>query len=299
MDGIVEDLTRLVGRTPLLRLRRLSPGAEVCGKLEYLNPGGSVKDRAALQMITEAEESGRLKPGSTIIEASSGNTGISLAMLAAARGYRCIIVMPEDMSLARRQILKALGAEVVLTNAELGMTGAVERAAEVADATSDAFVARQFQNPANAAAHFEHTGQEIWSATEGEIAAFVAGVGTGGTLTGVGRFLRQRRPDIEIIAVEPAGSAVLSGGEPGLHGIQGLGAGFIPDILDRDLITEVIQVKDQDAYRYSERLAREEGLLAGPSAGANVCAAVQVGHRLGKGKRVVTILCDGYERYLS
>jgi cysteine synthase A len=298
-DRIYDGITELIGRTPLVRLRALSPkgGAEVVAKLESAGPGGSVKDRAALAMIDAAEAEGKLAPGATIVEATSGNTGISLAMIAAVRGYRCVLVMPEDMSLARRLILRAYGAEVVLTPAQEGMGGAVERATQIRRET-DAFMPRQFENPANPEAHARTTAEEIWRATGGVVDAFVAGVGTGGTLTGVGRVLRARRPGVRIVAVEPKASAVLSGGAPGLHGIQGLGAGFVPRILDTKIYDEVMAVTDVAADRAMRRLSREEGILAGPSAGANVHAAIEVAKTLQPGQRVVTILCDTGERYL-
>ncbi|UJR78350.1 cysteine synthase A [Sandaracinus amylolyticus] len=299
-DRIYDGVLDLVGRTPLLRLPRLSPknGAEVCGKLERNNPAGSVKDRPALEMILAAERAGEISEGATIIEATSGNTGISLAMIASVRGYRCVLVMPEDMSMARRQILRAYGAEVVLTPAQEGMAGAVERAERILAETQNAIMPKQFQNVANPESHERGTAEEIWRATKGEIDVFVAGVGTGGTLTGIARLLKSRRPEVRVVAVEPRGSAVLSGGKPGLHGIQGLGAGFIPEVLDRSMIDEVITVTDLAADRMTRRLAREEGLLLGPSSGANVHAAVEVARRLRPGQRVVTILCDGGERYL-
>ncbi len=299
-DRIYDGALDLIGRTPLVRLRKLGPegGAEILAKVESDNPGGSVKDRPALAMVQAAEARGELEPGSTIVEATSGNTGISLAMIAAVRGYRCVIVMPEDMSTARRQILKAYGAEVVLTAAQEGMAGAVERAERILKDTPGSYMAGQFENPANPEAHARTTAEEIWSATGGALDVFVAGVGTGGTLTGVGRVLKERNPAIRVVAVEPRASAVLSGGKPGLHGIQGLGAGFVPDVLDTTIIDDVVTVTDLAAERMVRRLAREEGLLQGPSAGANVHAAVEVARRLEAGKRVVTVLCDGGERYL-
>jgi cysteine synthase A len=290
----------LIGGTPLVRLARLSPkgGAEICAKLEAQNPGGSVKDRPALSMIEAAEADGRLAEGATLVEATSGNTGISVAMIAAVRGYRCVIVMPEDMSAARRFLLRAYGAEVILTPAQEGMAGAVERADRLVAETEGALMLGQFENAANPDAHARTTAEEIWRDTGGKLEAFVAGVGTGGTLTGVGRVLRERLPNVRIVAVEPRRSAVLSGGRPGLHGIQGLGAGFIPDVLDRELIDDVVSVADVAAERMQRRLAREEGLLLGPSSGANVHAAIEVARRMQPGERVVTILCDGGERYL-
>ena len=298
-DRIYDGIIDLIGHTPLVRLRALSPkgGAEVVAKLESAGPGGSVKDRAALAMIEAAEAEGKLVAGATIVEATSGNTGISLAMIAAVRGYRCVLVMPEDMSLARRLILRAYGAEVVLTPAQEGMGGAVERATAIRLETN-AFMPRQFENPANPDVHSRTTAEEIWKATGGAVDAFVAGVGTGGTLTGVGRVLRARKPDVHIVAVEPKASAVLSGGKPGLHGIQGLGAGFIPKVLDTKIYDEIVTVTDVAADRAMKRLSREEGILVGPSAGANVHAAIEVARRLPEGRRVVTILCDSGERYL-
>lgn len=298
-DRIYDGIIDLIGHTPLVRLRALSPkgGAEIVAKLESAGPGGSVKDRAALAMIDAAEADGSLTPGATIVEATSGNTGISLAMIAAVRGYRCVLVMPEDMSLARRLILRAYGADVVLTPAQEGMGGAVERASQIRK-ESNAFMPRQFENPANPDAHVRTTAEEIWKATGGAIDAFVAGVGTGGTLSGVGRVLRARKPGVRIVAVEPKASAVLSGGPPGLHGIQGLGAGFVPKVLDTKIYDEVITVTDVAADRAMKRLSREEGLLVGPSAGANVHAAIEIAKQLSAGQRVVTILCDTGERYL-
>ena len=282
----------------LVRLRRVVPEgcAEICGKLESKNPAGSVKDRPALRMVLEAEERGELKAGSTIVEATSGNTGISLAMIAAVRGYRCILVMPDDMSLERRRILRSYGADVVLTPANEGMTGAVERAVGIRQKTPGAWASAQFDNPANPAAHEETTAEEILRQTGGELAAFVAGIGTGGTITGVARVLRARVPGIRIVGAEPAASPVLSGGAPGLHGIQGIGAGFSPKNLDRSLVDEIVTVSDVAADKMAHRLAREEGLLVGTSAGANVHVALEVGKSI-KG-RVVTILCDTGERYL-
>jgi len=299
-DRIYEGALDLIGHTPLVRLARITGDkcAEVCGKLESNNVAGSVKDRPALSMVLAAEESGELVEGSTIVEATSGNTGISLAMICAVRGYRCVIVMPEDMSAARRHLLKSYGAEVVLTAAEDGMAGAVEQAERVLATTPGAMMCGQFENPANPAIHSTTTAEEIWESTGGKVDAFVAGVGTGGTLTGVGRVLKERNPNVRVVAVEPRASAVLSGGKPGLHGIQGLGAGFVPAVLDTELIDEVITVTDLAADRMTKRLAREEGLLLGPSSGANAHAALEVARRMKPGQRVVTILCDGGERYL-
>lgn len=296
--SIADSILDCVGDTPLVRLRRVVPEgcAEICGKLESKNPAGSVKDRPALRMVLEAEERGELKEGSTIVEATSGNTGISLAMIAAVRGYRCILVMPDDMSLERRRILRSYGADVVLTPATDGMAGAVERAAGIRAKTAGAWASAQFDNPANPAAHEATTAEEILRQTGGDLAAFVAGIGTGGTITGVARVLRARVPGIRIVGAEPLASPVLSGGAPGLHGIQGIGAGFSPKNLDRALVDEIITVSDVAADKMAHRLAREEGLLVGNSAGANVHVAIEVGKSLAG--RVVTILCDTGERYL-
>ena len=273
--AVADDVLGLVAETPLVRLPRISPegAATIWAKAEFLNPGGSVKDRPALGMVLAAEKDGRIAPGATLVEATSGNTGISLAMIAAVRGYRCVLVMPEDMSLERRYILRAYGAEIVLTPALDGMTGAVRRAAKLLEETPGAFMPSQFENPANPASHEQGTALEIIEQTGGEIAAFVAGVGTGGTVTGVGRVLRREHAEkVRIVAVEPAGSAVLSGKPPGMHGIQGLGAGFVPNILERSVIDEVVVVSDVAAERMARRLAREEGIPAGPEAGATVAA---------------------------
>jgi len=299
-DRIYDGALDLIGHTPLVRLTRITgdKGAEVCGKLESNNVAGSVKDRPALSMILAAEESGELVSGSTVVEATSGNTGISLAMICAVRGYRCVIVMPEDMSAARRHLLKSYGADVVLTAAEDGMAGAVEQAERLLQTTPGSLMCGQFENPANPDIHAKTTAEEIWEATGGKVDALVVGVGTGGTLTGVGRVFKDRNPNIRVVAVEPRASSVLSGGKPGLHGIQGLGAGFIPAVLDTDLVDEVITVTDLAAERMTKRLAREEGLLLGPSSGANVHASLEVSRRMRAGERVVTILCDGGERYL-
>jgi cysteine synthase A len=297
---VADDALGLIAATPLVRLGRLSPegGATIWAKCEFKNPGGSVKDRPALAMILEAERSGRLPPNSTIIEATSGNTGISLAMIAAVRGHRCMLVMPEDMSLERRYILRAYGAEIVLTPAHLGMSGAVEKARALLASTKGGFMPSQFENSANPASHAQGTALEILEQSGGAIDAFVAGVGTGGTLTGVGQVLKERLGSkVRVVAVEPANSAVLSGKAPGPHGIQGLGAGFVPQILDRSIIDSVVEVSDVAAEKMARRLAREAGLLVGPSSGANVHAAHEVAASL-RGGNVVTILCDSGERYL-
>jgi cysteine synthase len=302
-SAIAPSVLDLVGRTPLVRLSRVAPdpgpgkGALVVGKLEVQNPGGSVKDRPALWMVDAAERAGQLAKGSVIVEATSGNTGISLAMIAAVRGYRCMLVMPEDMSLERRHVLRAYGAELVLTPADQGMAGAVDRAEEIARRTPGAFMPRQFQNPANPMAHEQTTAREILEAVGGELAAFVAGIGTGGTVTGVGRVLKRERPGALVVGVEPAASAVLTGRQAGMHAIQGIGAGFVPKILDRGVLDRVVTVTDVAADKMTQRLAREEGLLVGPSSGANVHAAVEIAAAL-PGGIVVTILCDTGERYL-
>ncbi|NJD65165.1 MAG: cysteine synthase A [Chloroflexi bacterium] len=292
----------LVGATPLVQLRRIIPqeAATVLGKMENLNPGGSVKDRIALAMIEDAERAGRLQPGSTIVEPTSGNTGIGLALVAAVKGYRIILTMPEDMSVERRRLLERYGAELVLTPGIEGMTGAVFAAQELCREHADFFMPQQFENPANPEIHHRTTGREILDATGGRIDAFVAGVGTGGTITGVGHALREELGDrVLLVAVEPSRSPVLSGGRAGMHGIQGIGASFIPGVLDRQVYNEIIRVEDKDAVLWSKRLAREEGILAGISAGANVFAARKIAERLGAGKTVVTVICDTGERYLS
>jgi cysteine synthase A len=297
---IADSVLDLVGNTPMVRLRRIVPAgwAEVVGKVESLNPGGSVKDRIALSMIEAAEREGKLKPGDTIVEPTSGNTGIGLAMVAAVKGYKLIVTMPEDMSLARRDLLARYGAEVVLTAAVEGMTGAVYAAQELMAKNRDFFMCQQFENPGNPDIHRRTTAVEILEATAGKIDAFVAGVGTGGTITGVGEVLREKLGKaLLIVAVEPARSPMLAGGRAGMHSIQGIGASFVPGILNRDIYDEIIAVTDEDAIGTSRRLCREEGLLVGISSGANVWAAIEVAQRLGEGKRVVTVLCDTGERY--
>jgi cysteine synthase A len=291
----------LIGRTPLVRLTRITGDdvAEVWAKCEQYNPGGSVKDRIALSMIEAAEAAGHIEPGrSTIVEPTSGNTGIGLALVCAAKGYKLVLTMPESMSLERRALLESYGAELVMTAPERVMEGAVERARELAS-RPDCFMPDQFRNPANPAVHERTTGPEIVEQLGGAPHALVSAIGTGGTITGVGRVFRRARPDCRIVGVEPARSAVLSGDPPGPHKIQGIGAGFVPDILDRDLVTEIRTVLDIDAYRMKGRLAREEGLLVGISSGANVEVAARLAAELGPGHRVVTILCDTGERYFS
>ncbi len=296
-----ETILDLVGETPLIRINKLTAkdDATVWAKAEYFNPLGSVKDRICLAMIRAAEQAGELKPGGTIVEATSGNTGIGLAMVAAARGYRLILTMPDTMSLERRSLLAALGAELILTPGSEGMKGAKAAAEKVVAENPGYLVARQFENPANPEIHRLTTGPEIIEQVGGPVDAFVAGVGTGGTLTGAGEALKEKYPKITIVAVEPKDSPVLSGGKPGPHKIQGIGAGFVPEVLNRGLIDKVIEVTYEDASSTSRRLAREEGILVGVSAGANVWAAIQVARRLGPGKTVVTVLCDTGERYLS
>ena len=293
------DATALIGATPLVRLQSGDGGAEIYAKVEAANPGGSVKDRICLNMILAAERDGRLKPGFTIVEPTSGNTGIGLALIAAVRGYRLVLLMPESMSRERSEILKAFGAEVVLTKAQLGMAGAIDEARALLARHSEYFMPDQFANPANPDVHRQTTGPEILSATDGRVDAFVAGVGTGGTITGVGEVLKAQNPAVRIVAVEPSASAVLSGRPPGPHKIQGIGAGFIPKVLNRAVVDEIITVTDDDAYRAKKGLAEREGLLVGISSGANVVAARQVAQRLGKGRRVVTVLPDRGERYFS
>ena len=301
-DGnIAETVLDLIGGTPLVRLNRVvqEGWAEVVGKVESLNPAGSVKDRIALSMIEAAEREGRLKPGDTIVEPTSGNTGIGLAMVAAVKGYHLIVAMPEDMSLARRDLLARYGAEIVLTPAIEGMTGAVYAAQEMMNENPNYFMAQQFENPANPDVHRRTTAKEILDATGGRLDAFVVGVGTGGTITGVGEVLKAQSPDVRIIAVEPARSPVLQGGRAGITAIQGIGAGFAPGILNREVLDEIMSVGDEEAIDMSRRLAREEGLLVGISAGANVVAALKIAKQMGQGKRVVTVLPDTGERYLT
>jgi len=299
---IADNITELVGNTPLVRLNRIAQGLNgtVVAKLESFNPMSSVKDRTGLAMIDAAEKAGRIRKSSVIVEPTSGNTGIALAFVCAARGYRLVITMPETMSVERRQLLEALGAEVVLTPGSEGMTGAVRRAEALAAETPNSFMPQQFKNPANPRVHRETTAEEIWRDTNGKVDVIVAGVGTGGTITGIAEAIKGRKPGFRAIAVEPAASPVLSGGKAGPHKIQGIGAGFVPDVLRVDLIDEVVQVKDEDAKATTRRLAREEGILAGISSGAAAWVALQVaGRDESKGKLIVVILPDTGERYLS
>ncbi|MEK6526926.1 MAG: cysteine synthase A [Nitrospirota bacterium] len=296
-----KEITELIGGTPLVRLNRLTRdgSATIYGKVESFNPGGSVKDRICLNMINEAERQGRLKPGSTIVEPTSGNTGIGLALVSAVRGYKLILVMPESMSMERASLLSSYGAQLVLTAAWEGMKGAIKEAESIVAQNPAYFMPDQFSNPANPAIHRRTTAVEIWDALNGKIDAFVAAVGTGGTITGCGEVFKERNPRIKIVAVEPAGSPVLSGGDPGPHKIQGIGAGFIPKVLNRSILDQVITVTDDEAYQTTKLLAKKEGLLVGISAGANVFAAQKVADELGPGKHVVTILPDTGERYIS
>ena len=302
MLRIAKDITELVGRTPLVRLNRIGAGsgAEVVAKLESFNPCSSVKDRIGLSMIEAAERAGRIKDGTVIVEPTSGNTGIALAFVCASRGYRLILTMPETMSVERRRLLKILGAELVLTPGAEGMPGAIRKAEELVASDSRRLILQQFANPANPDVHRRTTAEEIWEDTEGAVDILVAGVGTGGTITGVAEVIKERKPSLKAIAVEPADSPVLSGGKPGPHKIQGIGAGFVPEVLRTDLVDEIVQVKHEDAGVMSRRLAREEGILAGISAGAACWAAVQVAARPeNAGKMIVFVLCDTGERYLS
>lgn len=295
------DITELIGGTPLVRLNRLSKpgGATIYAKVESFNPGGSIKDRICLNMINEAERLGKLKPGGTIVEPTSGNTGIGLALVAAVRGYKLILVMPESMSMERASLLSSYGAQLVLTAAWEGMKGSIKEAESIVAQNPSYYMPDQFSNPANPDMHRKTTGPEIVDALDGRVDAFVAAVGTGGTITGCGEVIRQRNPAAKIVAVEPAGSPVLSGGDPGPHKIQGIGAGFVPKVLNRTLLDRVVTVTDDEAYQTAKLLARKEGLLVGISAGANVFAAQKIAEELGPGKNVVTILCDTGERYIS
>lgn len=304
MANIYTAVDQMIGHTPLLELTHLEEqeqlAAKIYAKLEYFNPAGSVKDRAALYMINDAEERGVLKPGATIIEPTSGNTGIGLAMIATARGYKAIIVMPDTMSQERRLLMKAYGAELVLTDGAKGMKGAIEKANELAAETPNSFIPSQFDNPANALAHRETTGPEIWEDTDGEVDIFVSGVGTGGTVTGVGEYLKSKNPAVHVVAVEPASSAVLSTGVAGSHKIQGIGAGFVPSVLNTHIYDEIITVENDDAFAMGARIGKSEGVLVGISSGAAVWAAIQLAKRPeNAGKKIVVLLPDTGDRYLS
>ncbi len=305
MSDVKESMTELIGNTPILKLNRYTEkegidDVTILAKLEYLNPAGSVKDRIALAMIEDAEKSGKLKPGATIIEPTSGNTGIGLAAAAAAKGYKAIFTLPETMSVERRKLLKAYGADLVLTEGAKGMKGAIEKANELAEEIEGSVVLGQFENPANPAIHKATTGPEIWDQTDGKVDIFVAGVGTGGTITGVGEYLKEKNPDIKVVAVEPSGSPVLSSGNKGTHKIQGIGAGFVPDILNTDIYDEIITIDDDDAFVEGRSFALSEGILVGISSGAALKAAAILASRPeNKGKTIVVLLPDSGDRYLS
>ena len=304
MEHIYSSAQQLIGNTPLLRLHKIEKeyalNARLLAKLEFFNPGGSVKDRVALSMVLDAEQRGLLSPGGTIIEPTSGNTGIGLAVIAASRGYQAIIVMPDSMSKERQLLMQAYGAQVVLTDGKLGMTGAIEKAKSLAQEIPGSFIPDQFSNPANWKAHFATTGPEIWQDTDGQVDVFVAGVGTGGTVTGVGAYLKSQNPSVNVVAVEPAGSPLLSGGKAGSHGLQGIGANFIPEVLDRDVLDSIVTVTEEEAFAAARHLGKAEGILVGISSGAALHAAIALAQKTeNTGKTIVVLLPDTGDRYLS